>query len=70
MVQHKNYYACLTEGNEWYTEGSGPIMAYTTKEEAMDAMERSGAPKVRKFTLDEYGNLMKVEDFFRSRSAE
>jgi hypothetical protein len=70
MPQHRNYYACLTEGNEWYTDGAGPLMAYTTKEEAIAAMERSGAPKVRKFTLDEYGNLMKVEDFFRSPKNE
>jgi hypothetical protein len=70
MTPHKNYYACVTEDNQWYTKGSGPVMAYLTKEEAMDAMERSGAPKVRKFTLDAEGNLIKTEDFYPSPKSE
>jgi hypothetical protein len=64
MIQQRNVYACVTEDDQLYTKGSGPIMVYLIKELAIEAMERTGAPKVRKYTMDFQGNLIKTEDFY------
>ena len=68
MGQNRNVYVCVTEDNDWYTQGAGPLLAYRSKEEAIAAMERTGAPKVRKYTVDGEGDLIKTEDFFPNRS--
>ncbi len=70
MRPFRDIYVCMTEDNDWYTQGSGPLMAYRTKEEALEAMERTGAPKVRKFTVDFEGKLIDTEDFFPKPKTE
>jgi len=64
MSQYRTFYVCLTLDNDWYTKGSGPLLAYRSKEEALNAMEMHDAPKVRKFTLDAENKLVEVEDFY------
>lgn len=40
-----------------------PLLAFRRKDEALDAMERTGAPKVRKFVVDELGHKVETEVF-------